>query len=289
MTAPGTSAAGRAGASAESAPRASGALAPLSCPATTRAVLALLADLDWRGARVADVGAGTGHFSAALGERLRREHGLAPAEHVFPCDPHPEHFRYEALTCARVPESGRLPFEDGSFDAVVSIEVIEHVEDQFAFLRELVRVARPGGRVLVSTPNVLSLTSRVRTLLWGFPELFDPLPLQDGDRRRLAGHIHPIAPYFLAYTALQAGLERPSLHSDRVKRSALGWMVPLGPAVLLGRALATAHLRRKHPEVARENRQLLASLSGFRLLTGRTAILLAHKPSGRPAREHSNP
>jgi SAM-dependent methyltransferase len=251
--------------------------APLSSAATTRAALARLEDLDWPSARVADVGAGTGHFSARLGEALRRR-GLAPEHHVFPCDRHPEFFRCPGLSCAPVPEGGRLPFDDGSFDAVVSIEVIEHVEDQFAFLRELARIARPGGRVLVTTPNVLSLSSRVRTLVWGFPELFDPLPLGGDDRRRLGGHVHPIAPYYLALAALQAGLERPSLHSDRIKRSALGWLLLLWPALILGRALTAAHLRRKHPDVARENRELLAAQSGFRLLAGRTALLLAHKP-----------
>ena len=81
---------------------------------------------------------------------------------------------------------------------------VEHVEDPFAFVRELARIARPGAKVIVTTPNVLSLPSRVRTLVWGFPELFDPLPLAGADERLLTGHIHPIAPYYLALTALRA-------------------------------------------------------------------------------------
>ncbi len=56
-----------------------------SAPATTRRVLGLLAHLDWRTARVADVGAGRGHLSMLLGEMLRAN-GIEPAAHVFPCD-----------------------------------------------------------------------------------------------------------------------------------------------------------------------------------------------------------
>ncbi len=254
----------------------------LSNPATTRAVLALLADLDWSGARVADVGAGRGHFCAVLGAWLQAERRLDPARHLFPCDLFPESFQVPQLTCARTGADGRLPWADGSFDAVVSIEVIEHVEDQFAFLRELARIARPGARVIVTTPNVLSLSSRVRTLLWGFPELFDPLPLGNGDARLLSGHIHPVSPYYLAYDALRAGLVEPTLVPDRRKRSSLFWTLLLSPALLSARAFQTRRLARKHGETLAQNRSLLTALGGLGMLTSRTAILCARKPLENP-------
>jgi hypothetical protein len=85
--------------------------------------------------------------------------------------------------------------------------------------------------VIVTTPNVLSLPSRLRTLAWGFPELFDPLPLTGADERLLGGHIHPVAPYNLALALLE------------------------------------------------ENRALLRALGGLGMLTARTVILCARKPS----------
>jgi 2-polyprenyl-3-methyl-5-hydroxy-6-metoxy-1,4-benzoquinol methylase len=52
-----------------------------------------------------------------------------------------------------------LPLADSSADAVVAAEIIEHLENPRALMRELVRVTRPGGAVIVTTPNQLSLLS----------------------------------------------------------------------------------------------------------------------------------
>ncbi|MFI3317710.1 MAG: class I SAM-dependent methyltransferase [Rikenellaceae bacterium] len=52
-----------------------------------------------------------------------------------------------------------LPFKDGSFDCVVSFQVIEHIKDDRTFVSEIKRVLRPGGVAIISTPNIaLSLT-----------------------------------------------------------------------------------------------------------------------------------
>jgi len=47
----------------------------------------------------------------------------------------------------------RLPYADGSFDVVVCTEVLEHTQQPAEVLAELMRVAAPGGRVVVSIPN----------------------------------------------------------------------------------------------------------------------------------------
>ncbi len=52
-----------------------------------------------------------------------------------------------------------LPFDSESFDYVISFQVIEHIEQDLQFVRELHRVLRPGGRVILTTPNrPMSLT-----------------------------------------------------------------------------------------------------------------------------------
>ena len=250
----------------------------ISAPATTQRVIELLHGLDWPNARVADVGAGRGHFSAVLGRQLENRRGLVPSEHVFPCDVIPETFEAAGLECARTRPDGTLPFDDDRFDAVVSIEVIEHVEDQFAFLRELARVARPGGLVVVTTPNVLNVSSRLRTLFTGFPTLFDPLPLAGQDIRLLDGHIHPVGPYYLAYGALRAGLVDLHLVGDRTRRSALLWTALLGPFLLAGQLGHRARFHFKRPRVAEENRRRLRDYGRLAMLTSRSAVLSARKP-----------
>ena len=61
-----------------------------------------------------------------------------------------------------------LPFRSATFDAVNLIEVIEHIEHQAQLIREIARVLKGGGVVVISTPNVLNVLSRLRFLFTGF-------------------------------------------------------------------------------------------------------------------------
>ena len=52
-----------------------------------------------------------------------------------------------------------LPFAGESFDTVISFQVIEHIRNDLEFVREMARVLRPGGRLILTTPNApMSLT-----------------------------------------------------------------------------------------------------------------------------------
>ena len=103
----------------------------------------MVGDLDWRHCRIAEVGAGTGAFSRLIGGHLRTSLKLDPAEHVFACDLMPESYGYDAVPCRATGADGRLPFDDDEFDVVISVEVIEHVENQFEFMREATFTASP--------------------------------------------------------------------------------------------------------------------------------------------------
>jgi SAM-dependent methyltransferase len=60
-------------------------------------------------------------------------------------------------------DAGRLPFADAQFDRVAVVDMLEHAPDEAAFARELARVTKPGGRLVVNTPHLKrTLLKRVR-------------------------------------------------------------------------------------------------------------------------------
>jgi SAM-dependent methyltransferase len=60
-------------------------------------------------------------------------------------------------------DAGRLPFRDAEFDRVAVVDMLEHAPDEAAFARELARVTKPGGRLIVNTPHLKhTLLKRVR-------------------------------------------------------------------------------------------------------------------------------
>jgi SAM-dependent methyltransferase len=77
--------------------------------------------------------------------------------------------------------NGPLPWPDASFDLVVCVEGVEHLENPFAFFREARRICRPGGCFIISTPNTVSLRSRVRYFGSSFYTQ-DPRPLNESTK-----------------------------------------------------------------------------------------------------------
>jgi SAM-dependent methyltransferase len=61
-------------------------------------------------------------------------------------------------------DAGSVPLDDATGDVVIAVETVEHLENPRAFVRDLVRLAKPGGWVVVTTPNQLSWLS-LSTLL----------------------------------------------------------------------------------------------------------------------------
>ncbi len=98
-----------------------------------------------------DVGCGTGVLAARLAERGFVMTGLDPSEGML------DVMRAERPGVAAVRGSGdELPFGDSSFDLVITVAALHHIADPVAVratLGEMVRVCRPGGRVVVWDHN----------------------------------------------------------------------------------------------------------------------------------------
>ena len=105
------------------------------------------------GGRVLDVGCGTG-FTLTRLPRAVRSVGLdySPAALAFARERAPASSLVRGSAYA-------LPFADGSFDAVLALDVLEHLDDDLAAARELRRVLAPGGAAIVTVPAFESLWS----------------------------------------------------------------------------------------------------------------------------------
>ena len=250
---------------------------PISHRSTNDKVLEIVLPLLEPGIRVADIGAGEGFFSQLLGERVKSKLGLEPAEVITACDIFPEYFRYPDVSCLKIGDDGRLPYDDESIDIACSLEVIEHVEDQFAFTRELHRILRPDGLAIISTPNVLNLNSRWRNLHSGFATLFDPLLLSSADPVHTSGHINPVSYYYLAYQLRRAGFVATRVEYDRYKDSARFLLIVCGPMIWIGNALFKRRLSSRKKDVADENASILGEMWSLGMLTSRSVIAIARK------------
>ena len=61
-----------------------------------------------------------------------------------------------------------LPFKDGSFDCVISSQVIEHIRYDESIFSEMYRVLRPGGMIILGTPDYATIGWRIIEPIYGF-------------------------------------------------------------------------------------------------------------------------
>ncbi len=108
--------------------------------------------IEWRGKAVLDLGCAGGFMAEALAARGARVTGLDPAAGAVAAAR--RHARAAALEIRYDVGVGEaLPYADAGFDAVICVDVLEHVADLHRVLAEIARVLRPGGLFLFDTIN----------------------------------------------------------------------------------------------------------------------------------------
>ncbi|SCL29053.1 Ubiquinone/menaquinone biosynthesis C-methylase UbiE [Micromonospora rhizosphaerae] len=110
-----------------------------------------------------------------------------------------------------------LPFRDGSFAGLLTGELIEHVYDPTALLRECHRVLAPEGLLVLTTPNLATVQDRVAFLFGRAPRQVDPL------HPYLWLHIRPFTASLLRRVLRRAGFDPLTIRSNHV-----GWRLPSG-------------------------------------------------------------
>ena len=194
---------------------------------------------------------------------------------VEACDLFPEQFRVPDIPVRYADLSDTLPYEDRRFAIISCLEGVEHLEDQFAFVRECWRVLAPGGRLLLSTPNILGLASRWRYFWTGFFPLATR-PVNEFRKAPVHDHIHLITYHELRYILRTTGFAIETVTTDRIRKGGLGlaWAVP---AV---QAWTRAAMRKESDGRQREaNAEIARHMLSADLLFGRTLMIVARKPA----------
>jgi len=189
----------------------------------------------------------------------------------------PSFFKVAPIPCIYLDMNHPFPLADEQFDFISCIEGIEHLEDQFHFVRECHRVLRPDGCLVLSTPNILNLASRLKFFFSGFYSLV-PRPINEFSQVPVFDHIHPVTYYQLRYLLHTQGFTATEVTTDLVRRGAVPFYL-LKPLIQLY-SIRTMRKERNPRQIA-ANREIRRILASRELLLGRTLILVARKKSHR--------
>jgi len=211
-----------------------------------------------------DVGAGEGAFS-----HWAQEQGFE----VRATDVNQRDFLVPEIPFTQSNLSHRWPFADNSFDLVVSVEVLEHVENHYHFISECCRICKPTGRIVLSTPNCHSIESRLNVLLSGFDDCA-PRPIDYCDRepeKLYMEHIHPAPLPAIELALRRCGFEIESMQFNR-QRKLSSALLPIAYPLFWWRTYRQLILSEKKSESRQRNRELMRLFMDRRLLTGRISI-----------------
>jgi SAM-dependent methyltransferase len=189
--------------------------APDTAPGVHDAVIGLIDQED--GGTALDAGAGEG----ALTRRI-----VDLGYQVEACDLNPPRFKAEDIDCREVDLNRDLPYADGYSDLVSCVETIEHLRDPWKAVSEFGRVLSPGGHLVLTTPNVLSLPSRITYLIDGEFRFFRYHRLLESPATRyqkLDKHINPLDFAELEYILREGGFCVEALAANRYTRRLNGF------------------------------------------------------------------
>ena len=166
--------------------------------------------------RVLDIPCGQG----ALAECLRTQ-----GFEIFCGDLDPEWYRIEGGHFHQVDLNDDLPYKGRTFDCVTCVEGIEHLENPHLLIREISRVLKLGGTLIITTPNIMNIKSRLYFLLRSYTDDFRHF-YQPSDQRELLGlHINPIPFGELKYILNRHGFRIETVSCNRFTKK-YPWLMP---------------------------------------------------------------
>jgi len=158
------------------------------------------------GARILDVGCGRGVTLGALAEQGFAVHGFEiSAEAARGADS-----RVEIRIAKKLQEA---EYRAASFDQVIIWHVLEHLDDPVGTLREVHRILKPGGRLIVAVPNLSSLQARCSQAAWFHLDL--------------PRHVYHFPLAALRQLLTLTGFQVHSVHHFSLRQNPFGWIQSL--------------------------------------------------------------
>ena len=217
-----------------------------------------------------DIGSGTGN----LIRRIRQQYDLTSSA----CDYTDEFMELDDVNVDIVDlNDGLLPYPDNSFDLVTFTEVAEHLENYHAIVHEIHRVLKPNGVIIITTPNILNMKSRMRFLTNGFWSMFGPLHVGETAIESTGGHITPIAYPYLAHALMSSGFGMPTLSFDKVQFPSLFWLVLFYLPIRGIGSLVWKKERNRYKTLDQHNAPIINQINSTQMLLGRCIIVSARK------------
>ena len=191
-----------------------------------------------------DIPAGPGALAARL-----KEMGFE----VSCCDLYPELFTPD-IEIRQGDLDGRLPYKDSSFEYIVCVEGLEHIENPANAIREFARLLKPQGELIVSVPNIMNIEERLKWLFNGYTSHFKPVSRQAvADFKRqyaeyaameeVALHVNPIGYSEVRYLLEENGFELQQTYHDKPKSNSWAFY-PLVGLIKLAARFTPADKRR---------------------------------------------
>ncbi|MFA6096450.1 MAG: class I SAM-dependent methyltransferase [Candidatus Paceibacterota bacterium] len=129
-------------------------------PATLKKIESVF-DFDVPGLKILDLGCGDGRLSAEL---VRKGHEVWGVD-IFPNGI--EDAKKKGINAIEADIEAKLPFQDSAFDLVLALDTLEHLYDEEGVLKEVFRILKADGKVIISYPNQFDLRNRLNMLFGG--------------------------------------------------------------------------------------------------------------------------
>ncbi|MBW1693293.1 MAG: class I SAM-dependent methyltransferase [Deltaproteobacteria bacterium] len=215
--------------------------------------------------KILEIGSGGGVFIQHLLEGLRKRN-IDFVLDMGDIEPQQINSSNLSITCNYMDAQKEFSL-DKVYDIIIAIELIEHIENPFHFVREIGKNISQNGVVLLTSPNILSLRSRLRYLFTG---CYDYFRRPYNEYWLNMGHVNPINPVQLVFILRKNGFSIEKITSNTTTMTSV-LMSPIIPFLGL---FTFFHylLREKGPEQKKRNLKMIKIVLSPAILFGKTAI-----------------